>query len=101
MIRSMLSLRPAPPLKADDAGVVATMIAICDEFEACGYCRVGAELRHHGMVVNSKKIRRLIREHDLQPNRRKRFGPRPDSDHEGPFSGSRPRQNGRRPPPTL
>ena len=27
-----------------------------------------AELRHRGMVVNSKKIR-LMREHDLQPKR--------------------------------
>ena len=34
---------------------------------------VGAELRHRGMVVNSKKIRRLMREHDLQPKRRRRF----------------------------
>jgi hypothetical protein len=25
------------------------------------------------MVVNSKKIRRLMREHDLQPKRRRRF----------------------------
>jgi len=26
-----------------------------------------------GLVVNSKKVRRLTREHDLQPKRRKRF----------------------------
>ena len=28
-------------------------------FEAYGYRRVGAELRHRGMVVNSKKILRF------------------------------------------
>jgi putative transposase len=28
------------------------MKTICDEFEAYGYRRVGAELRHRGMVVN-------------------------------------------------
>ena len=44
--------------------IVAEMKAICDEFEAYGYRRVGAELRHRGMVVNPKKIRRLMREHD-------------------------------------
>ena len=54
----------APPVKTDDAEIVANITAICDEFEAYGYRRVGAELRHRGMVVNSKKIRRLMREHD-------------------------------------
>jgi putative transposase len=49
------------------------MTAICDEFEAYDYRRVGAELRHQGMVVNSKKVRRLTREHDLQLKRRGRF----------------------------
>ena len=57
----------APPVKTDDAEIVANITAICDEFEAYGYRRVGAELRHRGMVVNSKKVRRLMREHDLQP----------------------------------
>jgi putative transposase len=71
--------------EADDAEIVATMTAICDEFEAYGYRRVGAELRHRGIVVNSKKIRRLMREHDLQPKRRKRFVATTDSDHDGPI----------------
>jgi putative transposase len=30
-----------------------------------GYRRVGAELRHRDIIVNSKKVRRLMREHDL------------------------------------
>jgi len=71
--------------EADDAEIVATIIAICDEFEAYGYRRVGAELRHRGIVVNSKKIRRLMREHDLQPKRRKRFVATTDSDHASPI----------------
>jgi putative transposase len=72
-----------PSLRTDDATLVSTMIAICDEFEAYGYRRVGAELRHRGVVVNSKKIRRLMRENDLQPKRRKRFVATTDSDHDG------------------
>src|SRR6202012_4917257 len=67
----------APPVKTNDAEIVANITVICDEFEAYGYRRVGAELRHRGMVVNSKKIRRLMREHDLQPKRRRRFVARP------------------------
>jgi putative transposase len=73
------------PLRTDDTALVATMIAICDEVEAYGYRRVGAELRHRGIVVNSKKIRRLMRENDLQPKRRKRFVATTDSDHDGPI----------------
>ena len=75
----------APPVKSDDAEIVANITAICDEFEAYGYRRVGAELRHRGMVVNSKKIRRLMREHDLQPKRRRRFVATTDSDHDNPI----------------
>jgi len=74
-----------PSLPTDDVALVATMRAICDEFEAYGYRRVGAELRHRGIVVNSKKIRRLMRENDLQPKRRKRFVATTDSDHGGPI----------------
>jgi hypothetical protein len=36
----------SPP--TDGATLVATMIATCDEFEACRYRRVGFELRHRG-----------------------------------------------------
>ena len=56
-----------PPRKTDDAEIIATMRAICDEFEAYGYRRIGAELRHRGVVINSKKVRRLMRDYDLQP----------------------------------
>ena len=35
--------------------------------------------------VHSKKIRRLTRENDLQPKRRKRFVAKTDSDHDGPI----------------
>ncbi len=46
-----------PDAGADDATVVAQMKTICDEFETYGYRRVGAELRHRGLVVNAKKVR--------------------------------------------
>jgi putative transposase len=74
-----------PSLPTGDAAIIAIMMEICDEFEAYGYRRVGAELRHRGIAVNSKKIRRLMREHDLQPKRRRRFVPTTTSDHDGPI----------------
>ena len=75
----------APAVQADDGEIVAAMSTICDKFEAYGYRRVGAELRHRGLVVNSKKVRRLMRAHDLQPKRHRRFVTTTDSDHDGPI----------------
>ena len=75
----------APEVSTDDAAVIARVSAICDEFEAYGYRRVGAELRHQGVVVNGKKLRRLMREHELQPKRRRRFTATTDSNHDGPI----------------
>jgi putative transposase len=74
---------PATP--ADEAEIVARMRAICDEFESYGYRRVGAALRHLGLVVNGKRVRRLMRAHDLQPRRRRRFVTTTDSDHDRPI----------------
>ena len=64
--------------------VLVQIKAICDEFECYGYRRVGAALRHQGVVVNNKKLRRLMREHDLQPKRR-RYVITTDSDHDNPI----------------
>jgi putative transposase len=75
----------APDAGASDVAVVAEMKAICDEFEAYGYRRVSAELRHRGMVVNAKKVRRLMREHALNPKQRRRFVATTDSNHNDPI----------------
>lgn len=74
-----------PAVTLSEAEVVVSLGAICDEFESYGYRRVGAALRHQGVVVNAKKIRRLMREHDLQPKRRRRYVATTDSDHESPI----------------
>lgn len=74
-----------PERAADDTAIVETIFAICDEFECYGYRRVGAALRQQGIVVNAKKIRRLMREHGLQPKSRRRFVATTDSDHDGPI----------------
>lgn len=71
----------APEKAVDDTALVAAMIEIADEFEFYGYRRMGAALRQKGLVVNSKKIRRLMREHGLNPRRKRRFVGTTDSDH--------------------
>ena len=62
-----------PAMSIDDTALVETMAAISDSFEAYGYRRMKAALRHRGFVVNHKKIRRLMRAHDLQPRQRRRY----------------------------
>ncbi len=71
------------PAAADD--IRARIDTICDEFECYGYRRVGAALRHQGVVVNGKKLRRLMREAGLQPKRRRRYVATTDGDHAGPI----------------
>src|SRR4051794_30239665 len=68
-----------------DAEILARVEAICAEFEAYGYRRITAELRHQGQLVNSKRVRRLMREHDLQPKQRRRYVATTNSDHDEPI----------------
>jgi putative transposase len=74
----------------DDTAIVEAIAAICDEFY--GWRRVRAELRHRGMIVNHKKVRRLMREHDLQPRRRRRHVATTDSNHDQPIYPNRTRE---------
>jgi putative transposase len=78
-----------PEIAADDTAIVEAIAAICDQFEAYGWRRVRAALRQRGIVVNHKKIRRLMREQDLQPRTRRRFVATTDSDHDGPIYPNR------------
>jgi putative transposase len=83
LARSTFYDMSAAPLQPDER--LARIGAICDEFECYGYRRVGAALRHQGVVVNGKRLRRLMREHDLQPKQRRRYVVTTDSDHAGPI----------------
>ena len=51
---------------APDDAVLGEIREIVGEFRGYGYRRVSAELRHRGRVVNSKKVRRIMRENDLK-----------------------------------
>ena len=74
-----------PQAQLDDTALVQAIAGICDAFEAYGWRRVRAALRQQGIVVNHKRIRRLMREHGLQPKLRRRFVRTTDSDHDQPI----------------
>src|SRR5258708_33066007 len=47
-----------------------------------GCLRVTAELRQHGMLVNHKRVERIMREDNLLAIRYRKFVPTTDSQHE-------------------
>lgn len=55
---------------------------ICLAHRCYGYRRVGAALRKHGLLVNHKKIRRLMREDNLLAIRRRKWITTTDSRHQ-------------------
>jgi len=63
-------------------GLVRLITETCRNY---GYRRVTAELRHRGFVVNSKKVRWIMRENDLNPKRKRRYVSTTDSDHDSPM----------------
>ncbi len=81
-----------PRAELDDTALVEAIATICEEFEAYGWRRVRAALRLQGIVVNHKKIRRLMREHDLQPKARRRFARTTNSDHDQPIFPDRTKE---------
>jgi putative transposase len=83
LARSTFYDLPAQP--SDEASIVAAIGAVCEEFVFYGYRRVGAALRQKGLIVNHKRIRRLMRQHGLQPSTSKRFAVTTNSNHEGPI----------------
>ena len=82
----------APKGSADDTALVEAMHAIKDEFEAYGWRRMQAALRHRGWIVNHKKIKRLMREHAMHPPHRRRFVATTDSNHDEPVFPDRSRE---------
>jgi putative transposase len=87
--RSSFHAEPTPTQA--EAAVVAEIEAVCEAFPAYGYRRVGAEPRHRGLVAGAKKVRRIMREQELQPKRRRRWVATTGSGHGGPIFPERGR----------
>ena len=75
----------AKPDPAMDDPVVAEVIDILSSCRGYGYRRVTAELRHRNMIVNSKKVRRIMRKNGLNPKRKRRYVITTDSNHDSPI----------------
>ena len=73
-----------PNTDAEDP-MINVIRSITESCRNYGYRRVTAELRHRGLVVNSKKVRRIMRENGLNPKRKRRYVVTTDSSHDSPI----------------
>ncbi len=67
------------------ARLVTRITEICAEWPRYGYRRVTAQLRHEGLIVNHKRVMRLMKENGLTVRPRRRFVVTTNSDHDGPI----------------
>jgi putative transposase len=70
---------------ADDTALVERMHIIQGDFPAYGYRRLTAQLRADGIMVNRKRVARLMRLHGMQVRPRRRYVVTTDSDHDSPI----------------
>jgi putative transposase len=71
--------------RADDTALVERLHAIQGEFPAYGYRRITAQLHAEDMLVNRKRVARLMRRHGMQVHPRRRYVVTTDSGHDGPI----------------
>ncbi len=89
LARSTYYKRPDPDAVSRRDQAQAAMRAVIENVVAdwpfYGYRRVTHELRRRGIVVNHKKVARIMREAALTPRKIKRFVATTDSDHDLPI----------------
>ena len=69
----------------DDTAQVERMHRHAEDWPRYGYRRMAAQLRAEGVLVNRKRVARLMRLHGLCVRPRRRYVVTTDSDHDGPI----------------
>ncbi|HYA86403.1 MAG TPA: IS3 family transposase, partial [Nitrospirota bacterium] len=80
--RSSYYYKPKDP-HADEA-LIARIEEIAAEYEIYGYRRMTAQLHREGILVNHKKVSRIMREKGLQAKRKRRYVKTTGSNHSYP-----------------
>jgi len=82
--RSTFYYKPKAASAGRDADVIGRIEAICLEFPGYGYRRVTRQLQNDELVINHKKVLRLMRESDLLCRTRRKRVITTDSKHRFP-----------------
>jgi putative transposase len=69
---------------SEQRALVGRIEEIAEEFPRYGYRKVTAQLRREGLLVNHKKVQRIMRERGLGVKKRRRFVRTTDSQHPYP-----------------
>ena len=69
----------------EEARLIIRMQEICAEWPRYGYRRVTAQLHNDGVIVNHKKVMRLMKVHRLTVQPCRRYMTTTDSDHDCPI----------------
>ena len=71
-------------LSPKDRAIIARIEELAEDFATYGYRKITAQLRRDGIVVNHKKVQRLMRERGLCARKTRRFVKTTDSNHAYP-----------------
>lgn len=85
LARSTSYYRPGGRRRADECLVGARIEAICERYAAYGYRRVTHQLRREGLLVNHKRVARIMRERGLKAEPPRRFVVTSDGAAVAPF----------------
>jgi transposase InsO family protein len=83
--RTSYYYKPKPrEISPEDQAIIARIEEVAEDFATYGYRKITAQLRRDGIVVNRKKVQRIMREKDLFVKKIRRFVKTTDSNHPYP-----------------
>jgi putative transposase len=85
LARSTSYYAPVGRHRGDEATVTSRIEAICERWHAYGYRRVTFQLRREGLVINHKRVARIMRERGLKADPPRRFVVTSDGAAVAPF----------------
>jgi transposase InsO family protein len=83
--RTSYYYKPKPrEISPEDQAIIARIEEVAEDFATYGYRKITAQLRRDGIVVNRKKVQRIMREKGLFVKKIRRFVKTTDSNHPYP-----------------
>ncbi len=71
-------------ISPEDQALISRIEGLAEDFATYGYRKITAQLRRYGIVVNRKKVQRIMREKGLFAKKTRRFVKTTDSNHPYP-----------------
>ena len=83
--RSGYYYKPKPrALSPEDEAIISRIEEVAEDFATYGYRKITAQLKRDGIVINRKKVQRIMREKGLFAKKKRQFVKTTDSNHPYP-----------------